>query len=131
MFVEEARFIERDNSFLVTLRENEGRRFTAGLRGDIENKPESSSPMTDPLNGVRIIDLTAMIFGPLATMMLAELRQENIDAGLDLIQSMIKTESTRYWLARLEEQQVSCARPTHQRISGRVRLFRRTYSGDN
>jgi hypothetical protein len=41
--VEETRFIERDNSLLVTLRGNEGRRFTLGLRGDIANKPEETA----------------------------------------------------------------------------------------
>lgn len=41
--VDETRFIERDNSLLVTLRGNEGRRFTVGLRGDIENKPEETA----------------------------------------------------------------------------------------
>jgi len=40
---EETRFIERDNSLLVTLRGNEGRRFTVGLRGDIANKPEETA----------------------------------------------------------------------------------------
>lgn len=41
--VEETRFIERDNSLLVTLRGNEGRQFTLGLRGDIENKPRETA----------------------------------------------------------------------------------------
>ncbi|MBL3824290.1 MULTISPECIES: hypothetical protein [unclassified Marinobacter] len=41
--VEETRFIERDTSLLVTLRGNEGRHFTVGLRGDIENKPEETA----------------------------------------------------------------------------------------
>jgi len=39
----------------------------------------------------------------------AELRQQNIDARLDLIQSVIKTDSAEHWLARLEEHQVPCA----------------------
>lgn len=41
--VEKGRFIERDNSRLVTLRNADGRRFTAGLRGDIENEPEEAA----------------------------------------------------------------------------------------
>ncbi|PHQ24018.1 hypothetical protein CLH62_18025 [Marinobacter guineae] len=41
--VEETRFIERDNSLLVTLRGSEDRRFTVGLRGDIANKPEETA----------------------------------------------------------------------------------------
>jgi len=41
--VEEARFIERDNSLLVTLRGNEGRHFTLGLRGDIAKEPEEAA----------------------------------------------------------------------------------------
>lgn len=39
----------------------------------------------------------------------AELRQQNIDARLDLIQSVISTESAEHWLARLEEEGVPCA----------------------
>lgn len=39
----------------------------------------------------------------------AELRQQNIDARLDLIQSVIKTDSAEHWLARLEQEQVPCA----------------------
>lgn len=41
--VEKARFIEQDNSLLVTLRGSEGRRFTVGLRGDMANKPEETA----------------------------------------------------------------------------------------
>lgn len=41
--VEETRFIERDNSLLITLRGNEGRHFTLGLRGDIESEPEETA----------------------------------------------------------------------------------------
>jgi len=39
----------------------------------------------------------------------AELRQQNIDARLDLIQSVIQTDSAEHWLARLEAHQVPCA----------------------
>ena len=39
----------------------------------------------------------------------AELRQQNIDARLDLIQSVIRTDSAEHWLARLEEHRVPCA----------------------
>lgn len=39
----------------------------------------------------------------------AELRQQNIDARLDLIQSVIRTDSAEHWLARLEEYRVPCA----------------------
>ncbi|MCL1476235.1 CoA transferase [Marinobacter sp. M3C] len=39
----------------------------------------------------------------------AELRQKNIDARLDLIQSVIRTDSAEHWLARLEEESVPCA----------------------
>jgi hypothetical protein len=41
--VDETRFIQQDNSLLVTLRDSEGRRFTVGLRGDIANKPEETA----------------------------------------------------------------------------------------
>ncbi|MBQ0763187.1 CaiB/BaiF CoA transferase family protein [Marinobacter psychrophilus] len=39
----------------------------------------------------------------------AELRQKNIDARLDLIQSVIKTDSAEHWLARLAKESVPCA----------------------
>lgn len=39
----------------------------------------------------------------------AELRQQNIDDRLELIQSVIRTDSAEHWLARLEEEQVPCA----------------------
>ena len=39
----------------------------------------------------------------------AELRQKNIDVRLDLIQSVIRTDSAEQWLARLEEESVPCA----------------------
>jgi crotonobetainyl-CoA:carnitine CoA-transferase CaiB-like acyl-CoA transferase len=39
----------------------------------------------------------------------AELRQKNIDARLDLIQSVIRTDSAEHWLERLEEEKVPCA----------------------
>ncbi|EAZ97892.1 CaiB/BaiF CoA transferase family protein [Marinobacter sp. ELB17] len=39
----------------------------------------------------------------------AELRQKNIDARLDLIQSVIMSDSAEHWLARLEEESVPCA----------------------
>lgn len=39
----------------------------------------------------------------------AELRQQNIDARLELIQSVIRTDSAEHWLARLEEERVPCA----------------------
>lgn len=41
--VEESRFIERDNSLLVTLQGHEGRQFTLGLRGDIASAPEETA----------------------------------------------------------------------------------------
>ena len=41
--VEETRFIEQDQSLLLTLRGGEGRQFTVGLRGDIANDPEQTA----------------------------------------------------------------------------------------
>lgn len=41
--VEETRYIERDNSLLVTLIDRENRRFTIGLRGDIKKEPEEAA----------------------------------------------------------------------------------------
>lgn len=39
----------------------------------------------------------------------AEKRQQNIDARLDLIQSVIKTDAAEHWLERLEAEKVPCA----------------------
>lgn len=39
----------------------------------------------------------------------AELRQQNIDARLALIQAVIETDSAEHWLGRLEQEQVPCA----------------------
>jgi crotonobetainyl-CoA:carnitine CoA-transferase CaiB-like acyl-CoA transferase len=39
----------------------------------------------------------------------ARLRQQNIDDRLDLIQSVIRTESAEHWLAVFEKEQVPCA----------------------
>jgi hypothetical protein len=41
--VEESRFVEQDTSLLVTLIDSENRRFTIGLRGDIQEKPEETA----------------------------------------------------------------------------------------
>ncbi|MBU2952612.1 hypothetical protein [Marinobacter sp. F3R08] len=41
--VEEARFIEQDSSLLVTLKDADGRRFIAGLRGDMDNEPQEAA----------------------------------------------------------------------------------------
>ncbi|BES70202.1 CaiB/BaiF CoA-transferase family protein [Marinobacter nanhaiticus D15-8W] len=39
----------------------------------------------------------------------AELRQQNIDARLELTQSVLRTNTSGYWLARLEAERVPCA----------------------
>lgn len=41
--ISEARFMEEDASLLVSLVDNEGQRFTVGLRGDIATKPEETA----------------------------------------------------------------------------------------
>lgn len=57
--VEETRFIEQDNSLLVTLRDSEGDRFTVGLRGDMADKPEETA-----LFFIRNPDLVPYVYWP-------------------------------------------------------------------
>lgn len=41
--IDGARFIEKDNSLLLSLSGSDGRNFTMGLRGDVTNKPEETA----------------------------------------------------------------------------------------
>lgn len=76
--VEESRFIERDNSLLVTLRGNEGRHFTLGLRGDIENEPGETA-----LFFIRNPDLVPYVYWP-------GLRSNDEKRVLELLEDMLE-----------------------------------------
>ena len=78
--VEEARFIERDNSLLVTLRGNDGRHFTLGLRGDIENEPEETA-----LFFISNPDLVPYVYWP-------GLRSNDEKRVLELIEDVLEKE---------------------------------------
>ena len=79
--VEESRFIERDNSLLVTLRGNEGRHFTLGLRGDIENEPGETA-----LFFIRNPDLVPYVSWP-------GLRSNDEKRVLELLEDALETAS--------------------------------------
>jgi hypothetical protein len=78
--VEETRFIERDNSLLVTLRGNDGRHFTLGLRGDIENEPEETA-----LFFISNPDLVPYVYWP-------GLRSNDEKRVLELIEDVLEKE---------------------------------------
>jgi crotonobetainyl-CoA:carnitine CoA-transferase CaiB-like acyl-CoA transferase len=91
--------------------------------------------MAGPLSGYRILDLTSMVSGPLATILLADqgadvIKVEHRDGGdyvrstsnrrnghaaaflnarLELTQGVLRDGSTAHWLARLEAERVPCA----------------------
>lgn len=77
--VEETRFIEQDNSLLVTLRGNEGRHFTLGLRGDIEEKPEETA-----LFFISSPDLVPYVYWP-------GLRSNDEKRVLELLEDVVET----------------------------------------
>ena len=78
--VEESRFIERDNSLLVTLQGHEGRHFTLGLRGDIANAPQETA-----LFFIRNPDLVPYVYWP-------GLRSNDEKRVLELLEDMMEKE---------------------------------------
>lgn len=57
--VEDARFIEQDNSLIVTFQGSAGHRFTFGLRGDVINDPAQTA-----LFFIRNPDLVPYVYWP-------------------------------------------------------------------
>ncbi len=57
--VEDARFIEQDNSLIVTFQGSAGHRFTFGLRGDVTNDPDQTA-----LFFIRNPDLVPYVYWP-------------------------------------------------------------------
>lgn len=76
--VEETRFIEQDQSLLLTLRGGEGRRFTVGLRGDIANDPEQTA-----LFFISNPDLVPYVYWP-------GLRSNDEKRVLELLEDMVE-----------------------------------------
>lgn len=76
--VEETRFIEQDQSLLLTLRGGEGRQFTVGLRGDIANDPEQTA-----LFFISNPDLVPYVYWP-------GLRSNDEKRVLELLENMVE-----------------------------------------
>ena len=76
--VEETRFIEKDQSLLLTLRGGEGRQFTVGLRGDIANDPEQTA-----LFFISNPDLVPYVYWP-------GLRSNDEKRVLELLEDMVE-----------------------------------------
>ncbi len=57
--VEDARFIEQDNSLIVTFQGSAGHRFTFGLRGDVTSDPDQTA-----LFFIRNPDLVPYVYWP-------------------------------------------------------------------
>jgi len=89
--VEETRFIERDKSLLVTLRGNEGRHFTLGLRGDIANEPEETA-----LFFISNPDLVPYVYWP-------GLRSNDEKRVLELLEDVLEKESQEGAISRIHE----------------------------
>ena len=81
--VEETRFIEQDQSLLLTLRGGEGRQFTVGLRGDIANDPEQTA-----LFFISNPDLVPYVYWP-------GLRSNDEKRVLELLEDMVEKQSRR------------------------------------
>ncbi|PTB98701.1 hypothetical protein C9993_06725 [Marinobacter sp. Z-F4-2] len=89
--VEETRFIERDNSLLVTLRGNDGRHFTLGLRGDIASEPEETA-----LFFISNPDLVPYVYWP-------GLRSNDEKRVLELLEDVLEKESQEGAISRIHE----------------------------
>ena len=89
--VEETRVIERDNSLLVTLRGNNGRHFTVGLRGDIENEPEETA-----LFFISNPDLVPYVYWP-------GLRSNDEKRVLELLEDLVEKEVQDGEISRIYE----------------------------
>ena len=89
--VEETRFIERDNSLLVTLRGNDGRHFTLGLRGDIASEPDETA-----LFFISNPDLVPYVYWP-------GLRSNDEKRVLELLEDVLEKESQEGAISRIHE----------------------------
>ncbi|WP_092013143.1 hypothetical protein [Marinobacter daqiaonensis] len=89
--VEDSRFIERDNSLLVTLRGSDGERFTVGLRGDIDNDPEETA-----LFFIRNPDLVPYVYWP-------GLRSNDEKRVLELLEDVVQDQAQDGPVSRIYE----------------------------
>ena len=89
--VEEARFIEQDQSLLLTLRGGEGRQFTVGLRGDIANDPEQTA-----LFFISNPDLVPYVYWP-------GLRSNDEKRVLELLEDMVEKQKQEEAVRKIYE----------------------------
>ena len=89
--VKETRFIKQDKSLLITLRGHEGRHFTLGLRGDIDNEPEETA-----LFFISNPDLVPYVYWP-------GLRSNDEKRVLELLEDVIEKEPQDGAISRIYE----------------------------
>ena len=89
--VEETRFIEQDQSLLLTLRGVEGRQFTVGLRGDIANDPEQTA-----LFFISNPDLVPYVYWP-------GLRSNDEKRVLELLEDMVEKQKQEEAVRKIYE----------------------------
>ncbi|PTB93300.1 hypothetical protein C9974_09335 [Marinobacter sp. B9-2] len=89
--VEETRFIEQDQSLLLTLRGGEGRQFTVGLRGDIANDPEQTA-----LFFISNPDLVPYVYWP-------GLRSNDEKRVLELLEDMVEKQKQEEAVSQIYE----------------------------
>ncbi|MAK51927.1 MULTISPECIES: hypothetical protein [unclassified Marinobacter] len=89
--VEESRFIEQDQSLLLTLRGGEGRQFTVGLRGDIANDPEQTA-----LFFISNPDLVPYVYWP-------GLRSNDEKRVLELLEDMVEKQKQEEAVRKIYE----------------------------
>ena len=89
--VEETRFIEQDQSLLLTLQGGEGRQFTVGLRGDIANDPEQTA-----LFFISNPDLVPYVYWP-------GLRSNDEKRVLELLEDMVEKQKQEEAVRKIYE----------------------------
>ena len=89
--LEETRFIEQDQSLLLTLRGGEGRQFTVGLRGDIANDPEQTA-----LFFISNPDLVPYVYWP-------GLRSNDEKRVLELLEDMVEKQKQEEAVRKIYE----------------------------
>lgn len=108
--VEDARFIEKDNSLLVTFQGSAGHRFTFGLRGDVTNNPKQTA-----LFFIRNPDLVPYVYWP-------GLRSNDEKRVLELLEYWVKSHLPT---AQLESfQQAQPGELTPENLGGEAAVYR-------